>query len=168
MEVEPDPTVRAREAERVTFRTVEDGKEVAEEEIGMPEVKFPSLELPPAEHPATIGDYAACLQVWKKASHWYGLAKEHFVMDGFVTDHINIVQDLSRSYKILAYFEKDDARKCKMHKRRVDLLAPVEEVISADVYDMQAKQLAWELAEIHDLMYAVSYTHLTLPTICSV
>ena len=54
---------------------------------------------------------------------------------------------------MLAYFEKDPSRKSKMYKRRVDLLLPVEEVISPAVYGMQSKQLAWELSEIHDAMF---------------
>jgi len=40
-----------------------------------------------------------------------------------------------------------------MYKRRLDLLAPVEEIISPAVYAMQSKQLAWELSEIHDAMF---------------
>ena len=151
---EPDPSVRAREQERVSFKTLVDGEEVLEEDIGMPEVEFTSLELPGSGSTAeSIVDYDTCLVVWKKCSHWFTVAKEHFQLDGFVTDHLDIVQDLSRSYKMLAYYDKDPSRKSKMYKRRLDLLAPVEEIISPAVYAMQSKQLAWELSEIHDAMF---------------
>ena len=156
LEKEPDPQIRAREADKISFKTLVDGEEVKEEQIGMPEVKFSSLELTEyTADGAQIVDYESCLEMWKKCSHWFGVAKDHFVMDGYVTDHIDIAQDMSRSYKILAYFEKDNSRKCKMHKRRVDLLTPIEEVISASTYNMQSKQLAWELSEIHDLMFDI-------------
>ena len=70
----------------------------------MPEVEFTSLELPGSGSTAeSIVDYDTCLVVWKKCSHWFTAAKEHFQLDGFVTDHLDIVQDLSRSYKMLAY-----------------------------------------------------------------
>ena len=52
-------------------------------------------------------------------------AKEYFEMDGFVTDHIEILQDHSALFRALAFFEDDLERRCKMHKRRVDMLEPI-------------------------------------------
>ena len=46
-------------------------------------------------------------------------------MDGFVTDHIEILQDHSALFRALAFFEDDLERRCKMHKRRVDMLEPI-------------------------------------------
>jgi len=138
----------------VTFKTYVDGVEVLEEDIGMPEVRFDSLDLKPFIVPSMRG-YDGVLEVWKKAHHWLGKAKDFFVLEGFVTDHTEIVQSMSRAYKILAYFDKDPSRQCKMHKRRIDLLEPVERSLSADVFLMQSKQLAFELAEIHDHMFEI-------------
>lgn len=52
-------------------------------------------------------------------------AKDYFQMDGYVTDHIEILQDHSALFKALAFFEEDVERRCKMHKRRVDMLEPI-------------------------------------------
>lgn len=52
-------------------------------------------------------------------------AKEYFEMDGHVTDHIEILQDHSALFKALAFFEEDLERRCKMHKRRVDMMEPI-------------------------------------------
>lgn len=46
-------------------------------------------------------------------------------MDGYVTDHIEILQDHSALFRALAFFEEDLERRCKMHKRRVDMLEPI-------------------------------------------
>lgn len=46
-------------------------------------------------------------------------------MDGYVTDHIEILQDHSALFRALSFFEGDLERRCKMHKRRVDMLEPV-------------------------------------------
>ncbi len=46
-------------------------------------------------------------------------------MDGYVTDHIEILQDHSSLFRSLAFFEEDLERRCKMHKRRVDMLEPI-------------------------------------------
>ena len=52
-------------------------------------------------------------------------AKEYFEMDSFVTDRIEILQDHSALFRALAFFEDDLERRCKMHKRRVDMLEPI-------------------------------------------
>lgn len=46
-------------------------------------------------------------------------------MDGYVTDHVEILQDHSSLFRALAFFEEDLERRCKMHKRRVDMLEPI-------------------------------------------
>lgn len=52
-------------------------------------------------------------------------AKEYFQMDGYVTDHIEILQDHSALFRTLAFFEEDVEPRCKMHKRRIDMLEPI-------------------------------------------
>lgn len=52
-------------------------------------------------------------------------AKEYFQMDGYVTDHVEILQDHSALFRSLAFFEEDVERRCKMHKRRVDMMETI-------------------------------------------
>ena len=47
--------------------------------------------------------------------------KKHFILDGFVTDYVELTQDLSKSWKHLAEFDTNLERRCKMHKRRIDM-----------------------------------------------
>ena len=47
--------------------------------------------------------------------------KKHFILDGFVTDFVELTQDLSKSWKHLAEFDTNLERRCKMHKRRIDM-----------------------------------------------
>ena len=54
--------------------------------------------------------------------HFNEIATSHFVLDGFVTDNVEITQDLSKSWKHLAQFDSNAERACKMHKRRIDML----------------------------------------------
>ena len=46
-------------------------------------------------------------------------------MEGHVTDHVEILQDHSALFRTLAFFEEDLEARCKMHKRRIDMLEPV-------------------------------------------
>lgn len=46
-------------------------------------------------------------------------------MDGYVTDHIEILQDHSALFRSLIFFEEEADSRCKMHKRRIDMLEPI-------------------------------------------
>ncbi|XP_048864904.1 KIF-binding protein [Brienomyrus brachyistius] len=76
-------------------------------------------------------------------------AKEYFQMDGHVTDHIEVLQDHSALFKALSFFEEDLERKCKMHKRRVDMLEPVCKDLNAQYYLLICRQLQFELADTY-------------------
>lgn len=73
-------------------------------------------------------------------------------MDGHVSDFIQIQQDLSQFYKLLAYFEQEKDRKCKMHKRRVDLLSEVLCELNPQHYLQICRQLMFEIAEAYSEM----------------
>jgi hypothetical protein len=49
-------------------------------------------------------------------------AKAHFVLDGFVTDHVGLLEMHSKLYHHLATFEPDNKRKSAMEQRRINLL----------------------------------------------
>ncbi|XP_027030862.1 KIF-binding protein [Tachysurus fulvidraco] len=87
-------------------------------------------------------------------------AKEYFEIDGHVTDHTEIIQDHSALFKVLAFFEEDLERRCKMHKRRVDMLEPICKELNAQFYLLICRQLQFELAEtfyaMMDLKLAVA------------
>lgn len=42
-----------------------------------------------------------------------------------MTDHVEILQDHSALFRTLTFFEEDLEARCKMHKRRIDMLEPV-------------------------------------------
>uniref|UniRef100_A0A8C5AFE9 KIF-binding protein n=1 Tax=Gadus morhua TaxID=8049 RepID=A0A8C5AFE9_GADMO len=85
-------------------------------------------------------------------------AKEYFEMDGFVTDHIEILQDHSALFRALAFFEDDLERRCKMHKRRVDMLEPICNDLNGHYYLVIRRQLMFELAEIYNEMMDLKLT----------
>ncbi len=62
--------------------------------------------------------YEQAREVFLKAQTIINEVKVFFVLDGFVTDHSEIVRDLSELYNSLIFFEKDLDRRCKLQKRR--------------------------------------------------
>lgn len=94
-------------------------------------------------------DFEEARAVFLVGQQYVNEAKEYFEMDGHVTDHIEVVQDHSALFKVLAFFEEDLERRCKMHKRRVDMLEPICKDLNAQYYLLVCRQLQFELAETY-------------------
>ncbi|XP_020797255.1 KIF-binding protein [Boleophthalmus pectinirostris] len=97
-------------------------------------------------------DFTEARAVFLVGQNYVTQAKEYFQMDGYVTDHIEILQDHSALFRVLAFFEEDLERRCKMHKRRVDMLEPICNELNAQYYLMIRRQLMFELAETYNDM----------------
>ncbi|XP_067682951.1 KIF-binding protein-like [Haliotis asinina] len=79
-------------------------------------------------------------------------AKRFYVVDGHCSDYIQIIQDMSKAYKELAFFEMDMDRQCKMHKRRVDMLKDTLTGLNPKYYLLVCRQIIYELAETYSAM----------------
>lgn len=83
---------------------------------------------------------------------WLNISKEFYVLDGHVSDHVEILQDMSQLYKLLSFFDEDFDRRCKMHKRRVDILSEVLVELNPQHYLLVCRQLMFEIAEAYSDM----------------
>ncbi|XP_076012220.1 KIF-binding protein [Genypterus blacodes] len=97
-------------------------------------------------------DFTEARAVFLVGQTYVTQAKDYFQIDGYVTDHIEILQDHSALFRALAFFEEDLERRCKMHKRRVDMLEPICLDLNAQYYLLIRRQLMFELAEIYNEM----------------
>ncbi|KAG7236001.1 hypothetical protein INR49_001399 [Caranx melampygus] len=103
-------------------------------------------------------DFTEARAVFLVGQNYVTQAKEYFQMDGYVTDHIEILQDHSSLFRALAFFEEDLERRCKMHKRRVDMLEPICSDLNSQYYLMIRRQLMFELAETYNEMMDLKLT----------
>jgi len=118
-------------------------------------VHFFDLELTAIE--SKITDKPVCVfdqarDVFKAVQAWLEAAKVFYALDGHCSDHIEIVRDHSRLYNVIAFFEPDLERQCKMHKRRADMLSGVLKQLSRQYYLLVCRQLMFELGEIFSTM----------------
>jgi len=90
--------------------------------------------------------------LFAKGKEFADFSMKQFVLDGFVTDHIEINQDLSRMYQYIAFYEESEAVKCRMHKRRVDILEKMLDGLNPQHYLAFCRQLQFELAEVYSEM----------------
>ncbi|XP_073541721.1 KIF-binding protein [Phyllobates terribilis] len=104
-------------------------------------------------------DFKEAREVFLVGQNYINEAKEYFQLDGHVTDHIEVIQDHSVLFKVLAFFEEDYERRCKMHKRRVDMLEPLCKELNPQYYLLICRQLQFEMAdtyyEMMDLKVAI-------------
>ncbi|XP_040218124.1 KIF-binding protein [Rana temporaria] len=104
-------------------------------------------------------DFKEAREVFLVGQNYINEAKEYFQLDGHVTDHIEIMQDHSVLFKVLAFFEADYERRCKMHKRRIDMLEPLCKELNPQFYLLICRQLQFEIAdtyyEMMDLKVAI-------------
>nr|XP_040059351.1 KIF-binding protein [Gasterosteus aculeatus aculeatus] len=103
-------------------------------------------------------DFTEARAVFLVGQNYVTQAKEYFEMDGHVTDHVEILQDHSALFRSLAFYEEDLERRCKMHKRRVDMLEPICNDLNAQYYLMIRRQMMFELAEIYNEMMDLKLT----------
>lgn len=114
-------------------------------------VFFRGLDLPapkPEDCPLATA-FVAARKLFLAGQGWFQKALQWYELDGFVSDHIEIMQDFSQLYKCLITFEDDISRKCKMHKRRLDMLECIIPELNAKVYIEFYQQLCDEVASIY-------------------
>lgn len=112
-------------------------------------IEFSSLHLPPSPSCALARTFPAARSLFKLSFDWFTRASLFYVLDGWVSDHIPIQQDISLAYKLLAVFDPDLSRQCKMHKRRIDLLAPIASKLSVAAYQEFYQQITDEVASCY-------------------
>ena len=87
--------------------------------------------------------------VFLRAATRIEAAKKYYQIDGYVTDHTNLLHDNSRLYHYLSIFEPDVKRKLAMESRRVDMLQPLIGKLSKTAFEALHKQLSFEVGEAY-------------------
>ncbi|KAJ9590781.1 hypothetical protein L9F63_016167, partial [Diploptera punctata] len=116
------------------------------------ELWFTSLELSNYEDDITekfILIYEDARKVFLHAQAWLNKAKQYYTLDGHASDCVQIIQDMSQLYKYLAFFEEDEERQSRMHKRRIDHLESVLKELNPQYYLLVCRQLWYELGETY-------------------
>lgn len=94
-------------------------------------------------------DFNDAKEVFLHVQKWLDDAKSYYTLENHASDYVQIVQDESQSYKYLAFFEENEDRQAKMHKRRINLLEDVVDELSESYYKSVCQQIWIELGEIY-------------------
>ena len=107
------------------------------------------MSLPFISSEIEINSFDRARAVFLRAGARIEAAKRYFVLDGCVTDHVNLLQEHSKMYHYLALFETDHKRKLAMESRRVDMLSSLLKTLNKAAFEALHKQLAYELGEVY-------------------
>ncbi|XP_053612535.1 KIF-binding protein-like [Plodia interpunctella] len=113
---------------------------------------FPDIDVKKYENKISdkfLLTYQDAREVFLCCQTWLNKAKEYYKLDSLASDYVELVQDSSQSYSYLAFFEEDDERRSKMHKRRIDMLEELIKEINPTYYLQYCRQLWYELGEVY-------------------
>ncbi|KAL6255865.1 hypothetical protein P5V15_013107 [Pogonomyrmex californicus] len=94
-------------------------------------------------------DFNDARPVFLNVRKWLDKAKEYYTFENHASDYAWIAQDLSQAYKYLAFFEDNEDRQARMHKRRIDILEKVIEGLCPRYYRVVCREIWIELAETY-------------------
>lgn len=130
--------------------TLEDNENICGGDVK--NLKFPDLDVSKYESKVTdkfLLTYQDAREVFLNCQSWLNKAKEYYKLETLASDYIELTQDSSQSYSYLAFFEEDDERRSKMHKRRIDMLEALIKEINPTYYMQYCRQLWFELGEAY-------------------
>lgn len=122
--------------------------------------QFP-LELTPYEEKVTdklVRTFGDARKIFLFIVDKINSARKFYTLDSHASDAVEIIQDHSRAYKLLAFFELDMSRQCKMHKRRIDMLSSLLKELNPQYYLLVCRQIMFELAETYSDMVDLKIT----------
>ena len=80
-------------------------------------------------------------------------ALDYFVLDGYVTEYIQMKQDVSKLYKHLSMMETSIPRIFAMQERRKDTLEPITKELNQKAYEVTIIELEVELSDIYSCLF---------------
>lgn len=94
-------------------------------------------------------DFDDAKPVFLNVRKWLNKAKLYYSFENHASDYARIAQDMSQAFKYLAFYEENEDRQAKMHKRRIDSLEEVSQGLSPRFYRVICREIWLELAETY-------------------
>lgn len=76
----------------------------------------------------------AAKEIFRIGLNHFNSALEYFIIDGYVTEHVEMKKDISELYKWLIYFEENEARVVAMLNKRLELLEEFTKDLNKQAY----------------------------------
>jgi len=98
--------------------------------------------------------------VFLNVCKWLDKAKVYYTFENHASDYVYIAQDISQAYKYLAFYEDNEDRQARMHKRRIDILEKIVQELNPRFYRALCRDIWIEVAEIYSDMLDIKIDRL--------
>jgi len=98
--------------------------------------------------------------VFLNVCKWLDKAKLYYTFENHASDYVHIAQDISQAYKYLAFYEENEDRQARMHKRRIDTLEKIVQELNPRFYRALCRDIWIEVAEIYSDMLDIKIDRL--------
>lgn len=117
----------------------------------VPTIQFDNVPIDSPRPYHVIVNFEQALPAFKSARRGYEAGLKYYILDGFVSDHIGNLQNLSNLYSVLSFFERSVERIIAMHERRTQLYERNNLIgeLNPRFYNGELKQISFELGEIY-------------------
>ena len=113
--------------------------------------RFDTLEVADYESLVTsdlVEGYDGAKPVFQLGQKNIEISAKYYTLETFASENVKIVQDHSCLYKLLAFFETSNEVKCRMHKRRCDMLTSVLGELNPQYFTSTCQEIMFELGDI--------------------
>jgi KIF-binding protein len=137
--------------ERINHKDVKEGDSII---VGKQIMLFPEFDqaFPKVVLPE---DIEACKSLFRQANTQFKKALEVFVLDGYVTEHIEVLFSQSRLYRSLALLETKAERKASMLDKRREMLEPLLKELNPKAYPGTWQKILVETSEIVNDLFSL-------------
>ncbi|KRX01654.1 hypothetical protein PPERSA_03738 [Pseudocohnilembus persalinus] len=139
-------------------RLEEEGKHL-KEVFNTRSLEFEGIQIPMKEIEVKK-DFDEVKSIFRQANTQFKKALNYFVLDGFVTEHIQILEQQGEMYKQLAILESDFKKKQGLYERRLELLEPVFSQINSKSFQQTWEKLLVEVAETYNFLFEQIFMYL--------
>lgn len=140
---------------RTSRDRLEESSSTSEDKPAQKLFRFESLEVADLESEVSTElakSFEAAKSVFLFAQRKIEDSKQFYSLEELASGYVEVVQDHSLLYKLLACFESEVAHKSRLHKRRIDLLSATLSELNPQHYLSACRQLTFELAEANTEM----------------
>jgi len=103
----------------------------------------------PLKNNYVIREVEEAIHIFKLSKRCFDFAAKYYILDGYVSDHIRILESISSIYYLLLFWEPKFIRRVAIQKRRIALTTPLLDLLNKQYYLDTLKMLQYEIGEAY-------------------
>ncbi|KAH3745958.1 KIF1-binding protein [Pelomyxa schiedti] len=98
---------------------------------------------------STIDTYEQAYVLFSRIRDLLISGMKYYVLDGFTSDHMKLLNDLCKLYRLLISYDTNLERRCKLQEKRISLLEPLVSQLNPQFYNFELQELYDKLGNMH-------------------